>query len=257
MKILVKLFIIFSFLISTAKAQDILVIPADLLQTKENYYRFDEPSEIVANDVINEFNKTNGKIKSFDLYYIRAKFNNNTLLKNALNNFKNNEIDYDAFKTIGRDFGCNYILLINSSVMTNKNSLKRNLWEVLEVSTNFEINYPFRLDTSAILIDTSNGIVTWSNNFSTKLGSNSNDFVAKNIAQASAEYEKIKLYSKTIIAPSVSQNITLRFFPKSIRPLQTEIQEGSGGALRFERTIPEKPNLKPRTDFYGDDVFGI
>lgn len=256
MKILVKLFIIFCFLIAPAYAHNILVLPADLLQTKENYYSFDEPSEIIANDIIKEFSKSNGKLKSFDLYDIKAQFNNNTLLKNALTKYKNNTIDYEAFKTIGKDFGCNYILLVNSSAVTNKNSLRRNLWEVLEVATAFDISYPFRLENSVILLDSENELVLWSNNYSTKLGKNNNEFWAKNIAQANAECEKIKLYSKTVIAPSVSQNIMLRFFPKSIRPLQTEI-DSQGGALKFERTIPEKPNLKPRENFYGDNFFEI
>ena len=140
--------------------------------------------------------------------------------------------------------------------MTNKNSLRRNLWEVLEVSTAFDIAYPFRLETSVVLLDSSNELVIWSNNYSSKLGKNSSELSAKNISQAAGEYEKIKLYSKTIVAPSATQNITLRFFPKSIRPIQTEI-DSSGGALKFERTLPEKPNLKPREDFYGDTLFGI
>lgn len=256
MKILFKLFFIFCFLISSANAQNILVLPADLLQTKENYYSFDEPSEIIANDIINEFNKSDGKIKSYDLYDIKAKFYNNTMLKNALIKYKNNSIDYETFKVIGKDFGCNYILLINSSVMTNKNSLRRNLWEILEIATAFDITYPFRLETSVVLLDSANELVMWSNNFSAKLGTNDNNFTAKNYARANSEYEKIKLYSKTIIAPFSAQNITLRFFPKSIRPLQTEI-DSQGGALKFERTIPEKPNLKPREDFYGDMLYGI
>lgn len=232
------------------------MLPADLMQTKENYYTFDEPSEIVANDIIKEFNKSNGKFKTYDLYDIKAKFNNNTLLKNALAKYKNNTIDYEAFKTIGKDFGCNYILLTNSSAMTNKNSLRRNLWEVLEVATAFDISYPFRLETSVVLLDSANELVMWSNNYSAKLGTNSNDFTAKNFAHANAEYEKIKLYSQTVIAPSTVQNIALRFYPKSIRPIETEI-DSQGGALKFERTIPEKPNLKPRENFYGDDLFGI
>lgn len=256
MKILVKLFFIFYFLIMPVYAHDILVLPADLLQTKENYYSFTEPSEIIAGDIIKEFNKTNGILKSFDLYGIKAKFNNNTILKNALIKYKNNSIDYEAFKTIGKNFGCNYILLVNSSVMTNKNSFRRNLWEVLEVATAFDIIYPYRLETSVVLLDSSNELAIWSNNYSSKLGTNSNEFFAQNIAEACAEYEKIKLYSKTVVAPSVSQNIMLRFFPKSIRPLQTETN-GSGGALKYERTIPEKPTLKPKEEFYGDMLYGI
>lgn len=257
MKIFVKFILVICLLTSTAMAQNVLVLPADLFQTKENYYSFDEVSEIVANDIIKDFNKPNSQIKAYDLYDIRAKFANNTQVKNALAQYKNNSIDYDAFKNIGKDFGCNYILLINSAVTTNKNSLRRNLWEVLEISTDFDIIYPFRLETSIVLLDSANELAIWSNNYSTKLGANSNEFSAKNFAQANAEYEKIKLYSQTVVAPSATQNITLRFYPKSIRPIPTEIKENTGGALKFERTIPEKPNLKPREDFFGDPLFGI
>lgn len=257
MKIFVKFILVICLLTSTAMAQNVLVLPADLFQTKENYYSFDEVSEIVANDIIKDFNKPNSQIKAYDLYDIRTKFANNTQVKNALAQYKNNSIDYGAFKNIGKDFGCNYILLINSAVTTNKNSLRRNLWEVLEISTDFDIIYPFRLETSIVLLDSANELAIWSNNYSTKLGANSNEFSAKNFAQANAEYEKIKLYSQTVVAPSATQNITLRFYPKSIRPIPTEIKENTGGALKFERTIPEKPNLKPREDFFGDPLFGI
>lgn len=257
MKIFVKFILVICLLTSTAMAQNVLVLPVDLFQTKENYYSFDEVSEIVANDIIKDFNKPNSQIKAYDLYDIRAKFVNNTQVKNALAQYKNNSIDYGAFKNIGKDFGCNYILLINSAITTNKNSLRRNLWEVLEVSTDFDIVYPFRLETSIVLLDSANELAIWSNNYSTKIGTNSNEFSAKNFAQANAEYEKIKLYSQTIVAPSATQNITLRFYPKSIRPIPTEIKENTGGALKFERTIPEKPNLKQREDFFGDPLFGI
>ena len=59
MKILVKLFLILVFLISSVQAVsfDVLVLPADLFNSKENYYNFDEVSEIVANDIIYEFSK--------------------------------------------------------------------------------------------------------------------------------------------------------------------------------------------------------
>ena len=67
------------------------------------------------------------------------------------------------------------------------------------------------------------------------------------------------MYSQNIVAASAFQNMMLRFFPKSIRPLEREFNNNSGGALRFERTLPDKPKeqLKPREDFYGDMIYGI
>lgn len=267
MKLFLKILIIFLFTVLPAQAItfDVLVLPVDLLQTKENYYGFEEVSEIIAKDVIKNFNSSNGKIKSPDLYEVRAKLNQNTNLKQttqkALVTYKsNNKIDYPALKELSNSFSCKSVLLISGNAVTNKNSIKRNVWEVLEVSTAFKTSYPYRLEVSAVLLDNVNDLVMWSNTYSYKLGANDNVFAAKNYAQANGEYEKIKLYSENIAAKSISQNIILRFFPQTIRPIETESTEPSGGALRFDSTIPEKPkqyDLRPKADFYGDMIYGI
>ena len=242
---------------------DVLVLPIDGFSNKENYYNFEEASEIIANDVIKDFNNTKGKIKSPDLYEVRAKLNKNSELKSTvistLDKYKNtNRIDYAAVKKIGNDFSCKSVLIISSSAVTNKNTNKRSIWEILNISSVFQTSYPYRLETSAVLLDTVNDLVMWSNNFSTKLGSNNNTFDAENFAQANAELEKVKFYSEMIISPSISQNITLRFFPKSIRPLDKKIENNNGGALKFDRTVPEKPKQKNQNDVYSDDmIYGI
>ena len=265
MKFLVKLGLILTLLTSFAQAItfDVLVLPADILNQKENYYGFEEVSEIVADDIINDFNSTGGKVKSPDLYTVRTKLNQNSELKQNVNTvlkkYKDtNKLDYANLKKISNAFGCKSVLVVSSSVVTNKNSLKRNIWEVLNVSTAFDVSYPYRLETSVVLLDNINDLVMWSNNFSTKLGTNENQFAANNYAQAYDELEKIKLYSKTVVAPSASQNIVLRFFPKAIRPIDKKIEDNSGSALRFERNLPELPKKKESSEpFYGDMIFGI
>ncbi len=242
---------------------DVLVLPADILNTKENYYYFDEVSEIIAGDIIKNFNSTDGKIKSPDLYEIRAKLNHNTGLKTTISDMlqkykDTGKLDYAAIKKIGDNFTCKSVLIVSSYAVTNKNSLKRSIWEVMDISTAFDISYPYRLETSIVLLDTVNDLVMWSNSYSAKLGSNDNMFIAKNYAQADAELEKIKLYSKSIVAPSASQNITLRFFPKAVRPADQNVEDNDGGALRYERTLPEKPKDNNDNEIYsGDMIFEI
>ncbi len=266
MKFLCKILIIIVLLISPAAAVtfDVLVLPADLLTEKENYYNFNEMSEIISTDIINNFNNSNGKIKSPALNEVRAKLNQNkdlkTLTLKALDNYYHtNKIDYDAFKKIGTDFSCKSVLIISSYVRTNKNSLKRGVWEVLEVSSGFDISYPYRLETSIVLLDTVNNLVMWSNNYSIKLGTNNNLFKADSYPQAQEWLEKLRLYSETIVAPGATQNITLRFFPKAIRPIETKVEGNTGGALKFDRIIPPPPRQKDKTneEFYGDMIYGI
>lgn len=76
MKVLIKFVFIFILLITPVFAAgfDVLVLPVDLLQTKENYYSFDEASEVFANDIIGNFANTKGKIKSPDLYEVRQNY---------------------------------------------------------------------------------------------------------------------------------------------------------------------------------------
>lgn len=267
MKFLIKIFAILMLLVSPVFAItfDVLVLPADLLIEKENYYNFDEVSEIIANDIIIDFNKSNGKIKSPDLYEVRKKLNKNQELKKTVSDllikYRNtNKLDYDAIKTAGDAFSCKSVLIVSSYAVTNKNSLKRSVWEVLNISSAFDISYPYRLETSVVLLDTVNNLVMWSNNYSTKLGANDNIFAAKNYAQANAELEKIKLYSKSVVAPSSSQNIMLRFFPKAIRPIEKKYEAPNGGALRYERTLPENPKDKIKQEnipYSGDMIYGI
>ena len=265
MKILIRLIIIFTFLISSVQAVtfDVLVLPADLLNEKENYYGFDEVSEIVANDIINDFNSSGGKIQSPNLFEVRQKINQNqnlkTLTANTLKKYnRDNAVDYQALKEINKEFSCNSVLLISVYVTTNKNSLKRGLWEVLEVSTAFNTEYPYKLETSIVLIDTINDIVMWSNHYSTKIGSNDNIFEAKNYAQANEILSKIRLYSEKIVAKSASQNIILRFYPKSLRTLDKKIDNSDGGALKFDRTIPQQPKEHTQDDeFFGDMIYDI
>ena len=267
MKNLIKFIFILSLLILPVSATtfDVLVLPADIFKKAENYYSFEEVSEVISNDLIRLFNSSNGKIKSPDLYEVRAKLIENPQVlqttKGALDKYKTtSKIDYDAFKQVGNLFSCKSVLLVSSSAVTNKNALRRSIWEVLEVSSVFNTSYPYRLETSIVLLDTVNDLVMWSNNYSTKLGTNENVFNARNYAQANSEYEKIKLYSQTVVAPSASQNIVLRFFPKTVRTREIEIKENSGGALRFERTLPEKPKQyekKPKENFFGDMIYEI
>ena len=265
-KIFLKLFLLLIFFIQPAYADNfnILVLPADLFNTKENYYYFDEVSEIIANDLIIKFNNSNEKTKSPAINEVTKKLNENTEIKkfaqNSLDKYKNtNKIDYETMKKLGDFFSCNLVLLVKSDVSTDKNSLKQNIWEILEISSAFDITYPYKLNTSIVLIDTSNSLVIWSNKYSEKIGNNYNQFKAENYIQANEKLEKIKLYSKNIISKSAFENIILRLYPKSISPLKQEIHENNGDILRFDKNIPQNTDYnKPKNDdFYGEMIYGI
>lgn len=71
--------------------------------------------------------------------------------------------------------------------------------------------------TTAVLTDTVNNIVMWSNKYNKQLTNSNGFFSASNQAQAASHLEKIKQYSKSNVAQNISQNINMRFFPKDVR----------------------------------------
>ncbi len=250
-----------------AKSFNVLVLPADLLEVRENYYAFDEVSEIISSDVISNFSK-NTQIISSDLYSVREKMSANSNLKAltsaTLQKYKNSgTIDYPAFKKISKDFNCYSVLIISSSAVTSHNNLKRSLWDILDISSAFNIAYPYTIETNAVLLDTVNDLVMWSGNYSKKAVNNEDMFSAKNYAEANAHLENVRMYSKDILAKDISQNVILRFFPKTIRPVDKKYTEGeAGGSLRYERTIPvitrpDKSVPELGKDNYGEMIFGI
>ena len=205
----------------SAEPFKVLVLPVDLFSVCDNYYCFPEVSEIIAEDVINNFNKR-GKIVSPNLYDVRKKFAEDPALKasavNTLNRYKNrNSVDFTSTKAVAKAFDAKSVLLINSLV-TQQNS-KRNVWEVMEVSSAFEAYNSYTMETNVVLTDNVNDVVMWSGKYKKILGDNETRFWAVTSSQAASQLEKMKFYSRDIISKDIAQNITLRFYPKVTKPV--------------------------------------
>lgn len=228
-KFLFTIYILF-FSISGAWAVqfDVLVLPTEIFNLCDNYFCFPEPSEIAANYVIHDFDKYR-TINTVDLSTVRAVLNNNPQLKadteQMLTTFEQTEkIDFDTLKTLSKEFGVKSVIIISCYAITDKSTSRRNLWEILEVSSAFKITYPFNLTTTAVLTDTVNGVVMWSSKYNKTVSDSNGYFLALNHAQAASHLEKIKQYFKNNVSQNISQNVHLRFFPKDVRTFTVKKQ---------------------------------
>ena len=254
---------------------NVVVLPVDLFKVCANYYCYPDVSSIIADDVIESFNKT-GRINSPSLYYVRKTLNSNPTIKDTVNNvltgFKNNKnLDFAALKTIGRTFNANSVLLISNDIPIEGAYARRNYWEMLVLSTNFGISYPYEMETKVVLVDTYNDLAMWSCVYKKKVSDQNNMFSAPNASDTYAKLEYLKMYSKDILAKSISQNIYLRFFPKVVDPQPLVKDDKPEGAyFRYESAPSVRPKLLEDTrpqktddfgevidDNYGEMLFGI
>ncbi len=238
------LFIIFFLFCSVIKANavefNVLIMPTDIFNICDNYFCFPEPSEIAANYVIQELD-TYKRINTIDLTTIRATLENKPELKNStqtmLKTFEQTEkIDFSVLKELSNEFGVKSVIIISSFAITDRSATRRDLWEVLEVSSAFKITYPFNLTTTAVLTDTVNNVVMWSGKYNKTVSDSNGFFLALNQAQAASHLEKIKQYYRNNVSKNISQNIRLRFFPKGVRTIDIKKQVDNED---------EKPIFKP------------
>ncbi len=253
-----------------AKSFDVLVLPVDLMNKKQNYYGFEDVSEIVSDDVIAKF-EASPYINSLNLYSLREKLAVNQSLNSKLNQallkYKNsNYIDYDVFKELSKEFKFNSILLISSYAESDKNGVKRSVWDVFDLLNACKVDYPFYIVTNAVLLDNVNDIVMWSSSYSKLLLEKGNVVSIKNYIDADKYLENMRLYSQDVVSKDIVQNVILRFFPKTIRPVDNKLDlKESGDMLRFEKNIPVNPKSdRPDYDsesggneFYGEMILGI
>ncbi len=271
MKIFAKILLLICLLLplkAEAVTFGVLVLPADILNVCNNYYCFEDVSNIVAEDVISNFARTN-QVVAPDLSVVRAKLASNPQLAAATEDFlrkynRANNLDMSAIKKISDVFGAKSVLLISSSGMTKKSNLRRRVWEVLDLSNNFDIVYPFEMETNAVLIDTVNGLVMWSGSYKRKLGNNNDQFNAKSPSQAAARFEQIMMYSEAIAGRSIAQNVILRFFPKTTEPVVSpKATQGvsPGALLKINNAMPDfnrnKDIKSENEEDYGEILYGL
>lgn len=233
------------FVLSTTSAKavqfDVLVIPTEIFGVCQNYFCFPEPSEIAANYVIDQLGKTKD-INVVKLSAVRAKLDNNQALRDEteamLSTFEQTEkINYGTLKKLSTEFNVKSVIIISCYAITDRAEIRRNLWEVLEISSAFKITYPFDLTTTAVLVDTVNSTVMWSGKFSKTVSDSNGYFLALNQAQAASHLEKVRQYFRMFVAPSISQNVNLRFFPRTVRTFTVK------GSQNLDETAT--PQFKP------------
>ncbi len=233
MKIFKILFILLVAAITAEKVNavefNVVVLPTDIFNICDNYFCFPEASEIASEYIIQELNSYKN-ISAYSLADTRAKLNANPELKTEtstmLDKFsKIDRIDFKPLKDISNEFDVKSIILVSSWVSNEETLTKRNLWEILEITSAFKISHPFKLNTNAVLTDTVNNTVMWSGRYSFDITDSNGFFIGENQAKAASQLEKIKQYYKNNISQTISQNIRLRFFPKDVRTFSLPKQE--------------------------------
>lgn len=269
MKNLFKIFLIFICILfhQSVKAMsfNVVVLPVDLMNVCGNYYCYPEVSEIISNDLIKYFNGTQ-KINSPVISEVRRKLSENpefrnTLQKSLIRYRNNSDIDFAVYKKAAGLFNANSVLIISNYVPVENSFVKRNVWEILELSTALDFAYPYSMETQAVLLDTVNDLVMWSGTYTKSISDSRGNFSAPKSSQSYSIYGFLQFYSKDILSKTIGENVVLRFFPKTINPVINPADvKPTGEFLRYESNTPiinKRPQRKElNPEQFGELIFG-
>lgn len=255
--VIIALFFAFSALKVHAVQFELLVLPTDIFSVCDNYFCFPEVSNIIADDVISNLKK-HSEIKVPDLNQVRYMLNTDQQLKqktiSVIETYgKNDKIDFTNLNELAKGFNVKSVLIIDTYTINDKTTLRRNLWDTLEITSAFKITYPFELKTSAVLTDCVNSLVMWSGKYSKKLSDTFGYYNAMNQTQALSQLEKIKLYSYDVIAKNISQSVYMRFFPKDVRTFSIKKQSEDAPSKFVPNALEHLSDPHIRKEFESDN----
>ena len=261
-KYFINLLMIFIFSVSIElKSQavqfNVVVLPVNILSVCNNYFCFPDASEIIANDVINNLNDYKN-ISALTLSEVRYKLNGSSSLKYSVNNLlekysSGEKIDFVELKNVANAFNVKSILLLDCYALNDKTNVRRNLWDILEITSAFQIRYPIEFKTNAVLTDCVNSVVMWSGKYSKVVSDNEGYFSASSQIQAYSQLEKIREYSKFNVSQNISQNVFMRFFPREVRTFFVKPSDDKNSDAKFMPNALEhlaNPHMQKEFDKY-------
>lgn len=194
-------------------------------------------SDIIAEDIINELNKT-GRIKAPLLGETMSKITQRNIPLYYLTFFreyKNNyNIDFVNLKRVTQNINADYILMVTSGMDIQSHFLKTTWWNKLGLAEGDPIIPTYKLSTLITLIDKKTYSIVWQDMYLRDLKADDYDLGITQFSPSYPQLAKIKKYSATMsqyvtreIDKKVNPSLQPKEEPKAIEMKSRFLNEGT------------------------------
>ena len=177
---------------------------------------FNAPAEFFAGEVANILNQTDYiKVPTISEERSLLKSNPYTMVsaKNLTGRFRNTyTVDYISLKKIADKAQARYALLITSAIDSENYILRRTFWDFLNIPGASVVDPAYKISTYAVLVDTKNNTVLWSNTFYKTISVVENRIITRGPSPQTEQLQKIRDYSR-MLCPEIAQNVQLKVLP--------------------------------------------
>ena len=219
MRDLIKLFLIGAVLFFipftyAAEKKTVLILPDNVVTEDAalDSYIYNQTAEFFSNEIITLLNKTDyikcptvsderSLLKSTPSFMIPA--------RDLTNRFKSTyNIDYNKLTKVAKVTKSRYVLLLTSTLDAENYILRRTLWDFLNIAGATVVDPAYKINTYAVLVDTQNNSVLWSNTFYKTISAVESRILTRGPSPQTQQLEKIRDYSR-MLSPEIAQNVQL------------------------------------------------
>ena len=221
MRDLIKLFLVGIVLfctpclfVSAVEKKTVLILPDNIVTDSLalDSYIYNATPEFFSNEIITLLNKTDyiksptvsderDLLKSNPSYLIPA--------RDLMNKFKASyNINYALLKKVARINKQRYVLLLTSTIDSENYILRRTVWDFLNIAGATVIDPAYKINTYAVLVDTTNNSVLWSNTFYKTISVVESRILTRGPSPQTEQLQKIRDYSR-MLCPEIAQNVQL------------------------------------------------
>ncbi len=210
----IALFCTTSVMAADVQKKTVLILPDNIVTENMalDSYIYDATAEFFANEIINLLNKTDyivsptvsderKLLKSNPSYMIPA--------RDLTNKFKTSyNVNYPLLNKVAKVNKQRYVLLLTSTIDAQNYVLRRTVWDFLNIAGATVIDPAYKINTYAVLVDTKNNAVMWSNTFYKTISVVESRILTKGPSPQTEQLQKIRDYSR-MVCPEIAQNVQL------------------------------------------------
>ena len=208
----IALFFTTSVMAADVQKKTVLVLPDNIVTDSLSIdsFIYNQTAEFFSNEIINLLNKTDyivsptvsderALLKSNPSYMVPA--------RNLTEKFKASyNINYPQLKKVANANKQKYVLLLTSTIDAENYVLRRTLWDFLNIAGATVIDPAYKINTYAVLVDTSNNSVLWSNTFYKTISTVESRILTRGSSPQTEQLQKIRDYSR-MLCPEIAQNV--------------------------------------------------
>ena len=216
---LIKVFLfgIALFCTTTVMAADVqkktvLILPDNIVTDTVaiDSFIYDSTAEFFANEIINLLNKTDYIISptvSDERQLLKSKPAYMIPARDLMNKYKTSyNINYPLLDKVAKINKQQYVLLLTSTIDAENYILRRTVWDFLNIAGATVIDPAYKINTYAVLVDTKNHAVLWSNTFYKTISVVESRILTRGPSPQTEQLQKIRDYSR-MVCPEIAENV--------------------------------------------------